>query len=76
MTIKRELEKVIKDKLYQKKAIIVVGPRQVGKTTLLRLIAERSDKKILFLNCDEPDVRNKLELPTSTQLQALIGNAE
>ncbi|MDP4240685.1 MAG: ATP-binding protein, partial [Bacteroidota bacterium] len=76
MNIVRELEQVIKNKLFQNKAIVVVGPRQVGKTTLLNQIAEKSDKKILFLNCDEPDVRKKLDLPTSTQLKALIGNAE
>ena len=76
MNIARELEQIIKNKLYQKKAIVVIGPRQVGKTTLLNQIYEGSDLKILFLNCDEPDVRKKLDLPTSTQLKALIGNAE
>jgi len=76
MLLRRELEQIIENKLYQKKAIVIAGPRQVGKTTLLNFIAERSDKKVLFLNCDEPDVRKKLELPTSTQLKVLIGNAE
>jgi len=76
MNIDRELEQIVIDKLFQKKAIVVVGPRQVGKTTLLNLIAKRSDKKVLFLNCDEPDVRKKLDLPSSTQLKAFIGNSE
>lgn len=76
MNIKRELEYIINSRLYKKKAIVVSGPRQVGKTTLLNQIAQTSEKKILFLNCDEPDVRRKLDLPTSTQLKALIGNYE
>ena len=76
MSIIRELDHVIIDRLFKKKAIVIVGPRQVGKTTLLHLISEKVDKKLIFLNCDEPDVRKKLELPTSSELKALIGNAE
>ena len=34
-----------------KKAIVVVGPRQVGKTTLIHKLVE--GKKALFLNGDE-----------------------
>jgi predicted AAA+ superfamily ATPase len=50
MNIKKELEKIISTRLYIKKAIIVIGPRQVGKTTLLNQIAQTSGKKVLFLN--------------------------
>jgi predicted AAA+ superfamily ATPase len=76
MNIARELEQIIDSRLYKKKAIVVVGPRQVGKTTLLNQIAQNSVRKVLFLNCDEPDVRKKLDMPSSIQLKALIGNAE
>jgi predicted AAA+ superfamily ATPase len=74
--IQRLLESVIKERLFKKKGIIVVGPRQVGKTTLLRQLMETTHKQQLFLNCDEPDVRERLTLPNSAQLQALIGHAE
>jgi len=76
MTVKRDLEKTINSRLFKRKVIVIVGPRQVGKTTLLQLIAESSNKRKLFLNCDEPDIRRKLDLPTSSQLKALIGDAE
>jgi len=76
MSVQRDLEKTIKSRLFKKKIIVIVGPRQVGKTTLLRLIADSIDKRKLFLNCDEPDIRRKLDLPTSAQLKALIGDAE
>ena len=33
--IKRRLEEVFKDKLFSGKALILLGARQVGKTTLL-----------------------------------------
>jgi predicted AAA+ superfamily ATPase len=74
--IQRLLEPVIKERLFKKKGILVVGPRQVGKTTLLRQLMETTHKQQLFLNCDEPDVRERLTLPNSAQLQALIGHAE
>jgi predicted AAA+ superfamily ATPase len=74
--VTRELETVIKKRFFKKKAIILIGPRQVGKTTLLHLLTETLGKKKLFLNCDEPDVRNRLYLPNSAQLQALLGSAE
>lgn len=76
MSVERALEKVITTRLFKKKAIVIVGPRKVGKTTLLHSISEQTDKKLVFLNCDEPDIRKRLELPTSTQLKALVGDAE
>jgi len=76
MAIKRDLEKTIISRLFNKKVIVIVGPRQVGKTTLLQIIANLMDKRKLFLNCDEPDIRRKLDLPTSTQLKAIVGDAE
>ncbi len=72
--INRIIFQKIKEDLFKGKAIILVGPRQVGKTTLLRgLEQEYSDS--LFLDCDEPDIRNILENTTSTQLKQLLGEA-
>lgn len=66
--INRLITSTIKQKSFRGKAIIVVGPRQVGKTTLLKMLANEYDRKILVWNCDEPDVRRKLTDPTSTML--------
>ncbi|MDD2595626.1 MAG: ATP-binding protein [Bacteroidales bacterium] len=74
--IDRTLENKINNRLFKGKCIIIVGPRQVGKTTLVKHIVKQTDVKSLFLNCDEPDVRQKLTLPTSTQLGVLVSNAE
>lgn len=40
----------------------------MGKTTLLKMLANEYDRKVLVWNCDEPDVRRKLTDPTSTML--------
>ncbi len=71
--IRRHLQKHIESYLFQKKAVIIYGPRQVGKTTLIDMISENSNKKCLYLNCDEPDVRKELTDITSTGLKQRIG---
>ena len=73
--IERLLKNLIEKRLYRNKAIIVIGPRQVGKTTLLQMLVSDTEHKVLVWNCDEPDVRRKLTEPTSTELKAEIGEA-
>jgi len=70
--INRLLKSVIVSKLNQGKAIVLVGPRQVGKTTLLQNILK--DKTYLFLDGDDPVVRTLLTNPNTQQLQSIIGN--
>ncbi len=73
--IPRLIYKNIKRDLFKGKAIILIGPRQVGKTTLLQKL-QNEYAGTLFLDCDEPDIRRILEDSTSTQLKSLIGDAE
>jgi len=72
--IQRIIKDQIQDDLFKGKAIIVTGPRQVGKTTLLETLRGENNLKGLWLNCDEPDIRLLLENTTSTQLKSLIGD--
>ncbi|MCK9171490.1 MAG: AAA family ATPase [Treponema sp.] len=74
--IERLLEKTILEKLPKGKIIVLVGPRQVGKTTLLKSVLQKRGKRALFWNCDEPDIREILQNATSTRLKNLAGNAE
>lgn len=74
--IPRIIELAIQNDLFKGKAIIVTGPRQVGKTTLLQKLKVSNKVKTLWLNCDEPDVRLLLENATSTRLKEIIGDHE
>ena len=74
--INRKLRQIIEQRLFRGKIIVLTGPRQVGKTTLLKMLMSDMSKKTLFWNCDEPDIRQKLSNPTSTQLGTDIGNSE
>lgn len=69
--IKRILEDKISGKIGLGKAIILIGPRQVGKTTLINHILK--NKKHLFLDGDDPTVRNILTNPNTEQLRSIIG---
>ena len=73
MTIKRILEQNLKKYLFQGKAVLIVGARQVGKTTLLQdMSKDWSD--VIWLNADEPNVRIELSEPSIQQLKNIIGN--
>jgi predicted AAA+ superfamily ATPase len=72
--IKRKLIDKILPLFFKEKVIIIYGARQVGKTTLLRQLEEKLKEKILWLNGDEPDIREAFSNATSTQLKLIIGN--
>ena len=70
--IKRTLFDTIQQKFFKGKAIILLGPRQVGKTTLIQELLV--GKPHLFLNGDDPDIRVMLEGIGTSKLQTIIGN--
>lgn len=67
----RQLSKKIVSQLGSGKAIVIVGPRQVGKTTLVKSILE--GKAHLFLDADDPTVRILLTNPNTEQIKSMIG---
>lgn len=73
--IPRQVAIRIQERLFQGKALILLGPRQSGKTTLIQEILQGSGENHLILNCDEPDVRELLEETTSTRLRSIIGKS-
>lgn len=76
MMIKRTITNIITKRLNKGKAIIILGARQTGKTTLIKSLFGELDNEVLFLNCDEPHVRTNLTNVSSSFLKQLIGNAK
>jgi predicted AAA+ superfamily ATPase len=71
--IERLLTDIIAKKLFGGKAILIMGPRQVGKTTILReMFGIRQDS--IWLNGDESDIQKLFENITSTRLNALFAD--
>jgi len=73
--ILRALTDLIQTRLSDEKAIILLGPRQVGKSTLLRQLSSEFRSDVLWWNGDEADIRSLLANPTASLLRSLIGKA-
>jgi predicted AAA+ superfamily ATPase len=71
--ITRAIEKKILSRLYKGKAIILLGARQTGKTTLLHKITQQQ-KKSVWLNADDPEVQAIFESPTAARLNSIFKN--
>lgn len=69
----RDLQSVIQERCYQGKAIILLGARQVGKTTLLKKIIQEQQVDALYLNCDEPQTVAALTDCNLKELQMVLG---
>ena len=69
--INRIVQSAIKARLFKNKAILLFGPRQSGKSTLIETLL--ADKEYLYLNGDDADVREILSNTTSTKLNAIVG---
>lgn len=71
--VTRIAESNIRKWLFKKKALILTGARQVGKTTLLHNLFDDA-ASILWLNADEAQVRTRLSELNISSLQQIIGN--
>ncbi len=71
---KRLVEEKIKKDFFGGKVIVVVGARQVGKTTLIKTLLQASNlESILSLNADNPSDRSLLEGADLAKLKEMIG---
>lgn len=73
--IHRTLEDNIRPLLGGNKAIIIIGARQVGKSTLLNQLLG-DNKNTLWMNGDDTDIQDLFKNMSSTRLRALIGNSK
>lgn len=76
--IKRDLQTVLEQKIGKGKVLVLIGPRQVGKTTLLKTILSTLDLKnsVQYWNCDEIDVRNIFSKESSSYFKSLVGTSK
>ena len=68
----RDLTSKLTDKLHKGKVLVLIGPRQVGKTTLINSLLENTS--YLFLDGDDNTVAETLSNANTETLKSIIGN--
>ncbi|MBX2979437.1 MAG: ATP-binding protein [Flavobacteriales bacterium] len=71
--IPRILSEQLAKRMGDRKALVLLGPRQTGKTTLMEALVDSRDD-VLRLDCDDPEVRGRLDTITLAGWRDLIGS--
>jgi predicted AAA+ superfamily ATPase len=70
--IQRNLEKILKKRLFGGKVIVLYGSRQAGKTTLVKHIVSEFGQKVRFIDCELLENRELLTHRKSAELFSLV----
>ncbi len=70
----RNIEQQVLKSLVPNKVVILLGPRRVGKTVLIRQIIEQLTDPYLLLNGEDLDVRKRLEHRSKQSYLNLLGS--
>lgn len=74
MEYSRLLQRTLVKWLFKGKVLVLIGARQVGKSTLLAHLLQNLPYQVLSLNADEFTVRDLFVEPTKAKLKLLIGD--
>ena len=72
--IVRQIEEQIIDYLRPNKVVVLLGPRRVGKTVLIRQILTRISEPYLLLNGEDLDVREQLAYRSTQRYRNVLGD--
>lgn len=71
--IARLLEAEIRKRLFSGKAVVITGPRQAGKTTLIENLIKFANQETLTFNGDDPTSSRILNRSNTEQIRNMIG---
>ena len=67
--IKRRIEHELSKRMKQSPAVVLLGPRQAGKTTLAKNMAQKQKSKSMYFDLENPRDHAKLETDAYTLLE-------
>jgi uncharacterized protein len=73
MIYKRLQTDTLKNWLFKNKVLILIGARQVGKSTLLQTMLASFEYSYLIINGEESHIKKLFEEPTVEKLRQIIG---
>lgn len=74
MELRRIAEFLINKKIQPNKVILLLGARRVGKTEILKKIESEAKEKVIFLNGDDVETHNLLEVRSTANYKRLLGD--
>jgi hypothetical protein len=72
----RRIQDLVEKRLHTGKAIVLLGARQVGKTTILRQLTKGKEEETLWLNGDETDVQLLFENASVERFKSVFGKSK
>lgn len=74
MNIKRYIEASIESDFFKEKVIVILGARQVGKSTLIKMLPSCTEQNTLWLDAENADVPALLENANIERLKHMTRN--
>ena len=76
MEIERAALALIFKKLQPNKVVLLLGARRVGKTKLIEKLIEKVAEKTLFLNGDDVETHNLLDVQSTANFKRILGDTQ
>lgn len=72
--IQRQIIKDLQNDCFKGKIILILGARQVGKSTIIKMLTANQNQDVLWLDGENADVHLLLQNPNSERLAQITGN--
>lgn len=73
MYIERHIEKQMLDDFFKGKVILLLGARQVGKSTLIKVLSQKFEEPVLWMDGENADVQLMFEDMNTEKAKHIVG---